>query len=218
MNGRQIVQIDTDGSLTSLVVHGSMGQESVAVNSDGDVYYSAFGEIRKIEADGTTTHYATLSPERMVFGGDGNLYAVQFGADRQYALYRVKGVDQVEMLSKGFNGESFGDQPVLLVKGPAGDIYALSQANRKFYKLNEDGTGIEIGVLRGVPVALTMSPTTEIFYYVSGYRIFSFDLEMNFKMIGNYINGDPWAMAFSPDGDSLYIAESGVIDQIIIRE
>jgi len=221
LNGRQLLRVSPEGEAAPAVEHGSAGREAVAVGSDGVVYYTAFGEIYRLEADGSTAHYASVQAQRMVVGNDGYLYATQIGNDGQCSIVRITGVDQVETVATGFDGDAFGGTEVFLMHGPGSDLLVIVQASGNLYQMTLEGEAELIGSAGNVSVA-SASPTTGIVYFISGppqaYMLKSIDLEGNIRILGGGFVGDPWGMAVSPDGQHLYIAESGAIDRIYLGE
>lgn len=217
VNGRQLLGIDPDGGAAPLVEHGSASRDAVAVDQQGVIYYTAFGEVFRLEPGGDPDHFSSITTERMIVGGDGYLYAASQAQDGTRSIVRITGVDQVETVATEFNAEPFEQHELYLMRGPGNDLLVYVRATGNVYRMSPEGSASLVGFV-GFASPAAASPTSGTVYFMAGYTLKSLDLEGNVRILGEGIDGDPWGMAVSPDGRYLYIAESGAVDRIIVGE
>lgn len=203
---------------------------AVAVDQEGVVYLGMpTGEIVRLERDGSFSHYASLFTRRMTFGEDNNLYAVTGEWEDPKPIVRISGVDAVEPFVSEIAGDLLGqgeDTPygtsmVHVGRGPGG-LYAYDESHSRVYFVDFDGEG---NLIADVPLAtagvgvMAASPDGDIFVLPHGpYELYRIDPEKGQpERYATGITGDPWGMAVSPDGEWLYVAESGAINKIPLR-
>lgn len=222
LNSGQVLRIEPDGQISAAIVHGSAGRDAVAVDAQGVVYFSAFGEIWRLEADGSSSHYAAIQAERMVFGPDGALYATQVDQGGRRVIARITGVDQVETIATSFDEDDFRRNDIFLMPGPEDDLLVLVQASSNLYRMALDGQAELIVQIPGMVNPVTASPTSGVVYFImvnpDRYTLKSIDPDGNIRILGTGFSGDPWAMVVSLDGGNLYIAESGAIVRLDLGE
>jgi sugar lactone lactonase YvrE len=223
MNTMRVLRFKSDGETEVLLDHGFGGRTAVALGLDGVVYIGLpTGEIVRLEADGRTSHYASLLTRRMVFGTDGALYAIVGDYGESKSIVRITDVDTYSTLAAEIDGKSlgFGDAHI----SPALDtgFYVFTEQERNLFFVDYAGQGYLIANLRdlggGGPAVMAASPVTGDIYCIphGPYTVFRIDAEGNSEEVASRVFGDPWGMVVSHDGKWLFVAESGVIDRIPI--
>jgi hypothetical protein len=217
----QIQRINANGSVNVVLDHGSGGRTALAIDNNGVVYAGLpKGEIVRLEADGTSTHYADLMTERMAFGADGALYAVAGRQGEDKSIVRITGVDTFTVIATQLAGIELGRGPSHI--SPALDkgfyIYMGWTCDLLFMDFNGQGRLIanlsQLGCYG--PALMSASPVTGDIYLIpfGGYELFHVTPDGQFTKIATRLLGDPWGMAVSLDGKWLYVAEYGVVDKI----
>jgi sugar lactone lactonase YvrE len=225
LNAGQVLKINPDQSVEVYLQHESAGRTAVAVDSQGAVFLGLpRGEIVRVEADGSLSHYADLLTRRMVFGADGFLYAVVGDYEQSKTIVRISGVDSYATLATKINGTALGSGEVHLSPALDQGLYVFSERGRNLYFLDFQGQGRLIANLQslggGGPVVMAASPVSGDIYYIphGPYILFRIDPEGHSREVAYGVFGDPWGMVVSQDGQWLYVAESGVIDLIPIGD
>jgi sugar lactone lactonase YvrE len=218
INGQKIWRFEPDGSAKVILEGGSRGRTAVAVDVEGNLFAGfPWGVIATVDGEGNATDYASLLTRRMVFGGDGALYAAVGDYGQPKAILRITGPETFTVIAESVAGTPLGNGDVHL--SPAGDdgLYALTEQDRNLYRIGFDGHGelVKSLPMGGGPAIMAASPTTgEVFYISHGpYEVIGVTGEQTRK-IATHVWGDPWGMVVSADGEWLYVAESGAIDRI----
>jgi sugar lactone lactonase YvrE len=225
INNRQIVKINQNNEVEVLHQHGSNGRVAIAVD-ENDVVFLGMpnGEIVRLEADGSLTHYADLLVQRMVFGANGVLYAVTGDHDQPTSLMSITDVDTKKVLATELDGIPLGDEDIEISPALEQGLYVFTEWGRNLYFLDFEGQSQLIVNLQdlggGGPVVMAVSPINGDIYLIphGPYAIFQIDMNGNHQKIASGIFGDPEGLAISHDGKYLFIAESGVIDKIPLSE
>ncbi len=193
------------------------------MNSAGTLFLGTpQGEIVRLEEDGSTTHYASVSTQRMVFGADGTLYAAAQRGDATQ-IVRITGADAVQPLGGAMGQVALAGWGVHLAAAPEGGLYVYEERSRTLYFTGFDGEYRVVADLSalsgGGPAMLAVAPDGRVFYIPHGpyvlYQIMPDGTPVEFAY---GIFGDPWGMVASPDGQWLYVAELGAIDRIPIGQ
>ena len=220
-NSRQVLRIEPDGNVEVLLEHNSAGRVAVAVDEDGVLYLGMpYGEIVRLEADGSLSHYAPLLTRRMVFGSDGSLYAVVGDYDHPMSIIRVTDVDVFTTIVTEIDGTALGDREAHISPALKDGLYISTEGDRNLFFVDFDGQGHLIANLRtlggGGPAVMAASPVDGNIYLIphGPYDVYRIDSEGKSEVVASGVFGDPWGMVVSNDGKWLYIAESGAIDKI----
>jgi sugar lactone lactonase YvrE len=220
-NQRRILRIDPDGGMKVLLDHGFEGRAALALDSGGTVYAGLpSGEIVRLEADGSATHYARLLTRRMTIGADGALYAVVGNYGRNKSIVRITGVDAFETVATEIGGVPLGDGDSHISPALDEGLYVYVERTCDLLYLDFSGQGRVIVNTRqlgcGGPALMAASPVSGEVYLISHgpYKLYRITPDGQSQEIARNIFGDPWGMAVSPDGKWLYVAESGAVDKI----
>ena len=216
------MRINPDGTAEVVLGHGAGGRTALAVDENGIVYAGLpYGEIVRIEADGTSTHYASLLTRRMTFGADGALYAVVGDYGQTKSIVRITGVDTSEEVATEIGGIALGNGESHISPAQDKGLYVFIEGTRDLLFMGFNGEGrliVNVSSLGGSsgPAVMAASPVTGDIYLVphGPYKAFVISPEGSREEIAYRIFGDPWGMAVSRDGKWLYVAESGAIDKI----
>jgi len=220
----QLMRIMPDGTVSILHEYGAGNIASVAVDESDAVYLGAGFEIARIESDGINSPYADLTVQRMVFGPDGVLYAVEMREiTRPAQIVAITGAGEVEVLAADLDGRSFGTGELHIAPALDEGLYVYSSTTLTLYFLDFEGRWTQIADLsdlQGGIVAMAASPTTGDVYLVphGQYILYRITPEGEVTRIAAAIPGDPWAMVISQDGSRLYVSESGAINVIAIDD
>jgi sugar lactone lactonase YvrE len=180
------------------------------------------GEIVRIEADGTATHYARLLTRRMTFGADGALYAVAGDYEQNKSIVRITDVDTFTTIATEIGGISLGNGDAHISPALDKGLYVFTERKCDLFFMEFNGQGHLIVNVQslgcGGPAVMAASPVTGDIYFIphGPYKLFRIDSEGNIEEFASGIFGDPWGMVVSHDGKWLYVAESGGIDKIRI--
>jgi len=225
-NTAQLLRIEEGAAPEVVVDHGFEGSVGVAVADDGAVYLGLpYGEIVRVEDDATMTHYADLLSTRMVFGTDGALYAVVGDIDDPNpakSIVRITDVDTHTVFATEIAGISLGDGEVHISPSTDQGLYVYIERERSLFFVDYSGQGNLINDFHrfgGIDEAvMAASPTTDDAFLVihGSYRVLKISSDGTVDLVAIPVPGDPWGMVVSPDGNWLYLAESGVIDKIPI--
>jgi len=223
MNGMQILRFKPDGEMDVLLDLGFDGRSAIALGPDGVVHVGLpNGEIVRLEADGSYSHYASLTTRRMVFGVDGALYAIVGDYGQTKSIARITAVDTFSTLASEIEGIPLGVGEAHISPALDSGFYVFTEQDRNLFFVDYEGQGHLIANLRdlggGGPVVMAASPVTGDIYFIphGPYTVFRIDPEGNSEEVAYNVFGDPWGMVVSHDGQWLYVAESGVIDRIPI--
>ncbi len=221
-NNTQIVRINPDKSVEVILGQYPKGRVGLAIDGKNIVYAGLpSGEIVRIEADGTTSHYANLLTRRMAFGADGALYAVVGDWDQDKSIVRITGVDEHTVVAIQVAGIDLGKGELHI--SPALDkgfyVYIEQSCDVLFMDFNGQGnlvTNVNNLACGGGPAIMASSPVTgDIFLIIHGpYELHRISPDGQSTVIAKGTYGDPWGMAVSPDGQWVFVAESGVVDKI----
>jgi len=222
-NSTQLLHFNPDGEVEVLINYRFEGRTAVAVDDAGTVFLGlSTGQIVRLEADGTLSHYANLLARRMKFGADGALYAGVGDYNQPKSVVRITGVDQFTTIATQINGISLGNGEILISPALDSGLYVLTQTERNLFFINFNGEGHLITNLQPLggsgPVVMAASPVTGDIYFIphGPYKLFRISPEGTSEIYAHGVYGDPWGMVVSDDGNWLYVAESGAIDKIPI--
>jgi len=221
-NARELWRISPEGVVETLLNLDTSGAVSVAVDERGGIYLGLpTGEIVRLEAEGNLSHYATMPVASMVFGADGNLYAAIGEYGKPKSVVRITGTDEYITLFSAIEDEPLGSGDVYLAAGPQGGLYVVHESNWIIYFVDFEGNSKLVTDFRTMgPGAITVSPDGIIYaipFGVAENTVMVFRIDPGEGQVLAYAAGafgDAWAMAVSPDGQWLYVAESGAIDKI----
>ncbi|NSW52791.1 MAG: hypothetical protein HPY85_09825 [Anaerolineae bacterium] len=221
INRGEVWKITPDGERVLVTTLRNTGRITVAFDADDHLFIgTGNGEILRVESDGTTSHYANVVTQRMVFGADGVLYAVS-GYDNQLkSIVAVTGMDTVASLISEVDGVSFGTGGVHIAPALDTGLFVFAEEGRNLFHVDFDGNGSLVAHLNqfgaGGPVAMTSSPLYEEVYLIphGSYDLIGVGMDGSVKELVYDFWGDPWGMVSSPDGKWLYVAESGAIDKL----
>lgn len=223
-NTQELWRISPEGDVEVLAQYGNSGRVGVAVDDHGTVYLGLpHGEISRLEADGNLSHYASLLTRRMVFGADGYLYAAMGDFGQPKSIVRITSVDTLTTLVSEIGGAPLGPSEVHVVPASTEGLYVFDESSRNLYLVDFDGQGHLVANLSllgagGGPCVIATSPTGDVFFIPHGpYKVYRIDSEDSREEYAVNVYGDPWGMVVSPDGQWLYVAESGAIDKIPIK-
>lgn len=218
----ELWSISPDGK-TEVLTQIDEPEVGLAVDDQGNIYLGRpSGEISAFTPDGVLAHYAWLNTWRMTVGTDGYLYAVVGSWGEHKTVVRVTGVDEYELVVSEIEGSPLGPGDVGIDAAPNGGLYLYDPTNRRIVYVDSKGQGSAFSAPQsGASIAATaVSPSGNVFIVPHGlYEVLRFD--PNEGLIRTYARGlvgDPWGLAISPDGQWLYVAESGVIDKIPLEE
>jgi sugar lactone lactonase YvrE len=217
-------RIRPDGTADVIADWDWEGRAAVAVDEAGTVFLGMpNGEVMRMETDGSLSVVATVLTRRMIFGGDGMLYAIAGEMSQPKSLVRIGGDGSVTELATGIDGVPLGNGEAHISRATDTGLYIFTEADRNLFFVDFNGQGrliANLGPLGGWrnPVAMTASPTTgDIFLIPHGpYVLHQISPDGKSREIGFRFFGDPWGMAVSRDGRWLYVAESGAVDKVPI--
>ena len=225
INTARILRINPGGEMEVALDHGSAGRTALAVDSGGVVYAGLpRGEIVRVESDGTATHYARLLTRRMTFGGDGALYAVGGDYGQPKSIVRITDADTTTVVASEIDGISLGVGDAHISAAQDRGLYVYIEKSCDLLFMDFNGQGQLITNLRplgcGGPAVMAAAPVTgEIYLIAHGpYKLYRIDPEGQATEMATGIFGDPWGMVVSPDGQWLYIAESGAVDKLPLTD
>lgn len=218
---KEIVRITASGTIDTLYRYDSDGNVALAVDVAGTIYAGLpNGEIVRLEADGTATHYANVVTERMAFGADGALYAVVGKQGEDKSIVRVTDVDTFTVVTTQIAGIELGKGPSHISPALDKGFYIYSSWTCDLFFMDFNGQGRLIANLKQIgcygPALMAASPVTGDIYLIpfGGYELFHLTPDGQYTRIATRLLGDPWGMAVSPDGKWLYVAENGAVDKI----
>ncbi|NOH03945.1 MAG: hypothetical protein HND47_19255 [Chloroflexi bacterium] len=220
-NNTQIVRINPDKSVEIILGQYPKGRVGLAIDGN-DVVYAGLpnGEIVRIEADGTTSHYASLLTRRMAFGADGALYAVVGDWDQSKSIVRITGEDTYSVVVTQIAGIELGNGDIHISPALDKGFYIYIERSCDLLFMNFNGQGHLVKNIKdlgcGGPGIMAASPKTgNIFLIAHGpYILYRITPDGQFTSIARNVYGDPWGMTVSRDGQWLYVAESGAVDII----
>ncbi len=220
-NAKQVLRIAPDGEVEVLLQHDANGRPAIAVDRAGDVYLGMpYGEIVRLDTNGTLSHYATLLTRRMVFGADGALYAIVGDYSFPKSIVRITEVDQYSTIATQMDGVPLGNGEAQISPALDAGLYVLVPWERKLFFVDFNGQGHLIADLQALGIGggnMAASPVTGDIYLTYGHDyVYRVDPEGGYEEVATGVVGDATAMVVSHDGNWLYVAESGVIDKIPI--
>ena len=217
----QILSIGPDGSTDVVWNYGYAGHAGLAVDGNGALYVGLpIGEIVRIEADGTTTHYASLLTRHMTFGADGALYAIVGDYWQDKSVVRITDVDTFTVIANEIAGISLSGHDSHISPALDTGLYVYIEGSCDLLHMDFNGQGRLIANVKslgcGGPAIMGASPITgEIYLIAHGpYILYRITPDGQSTILARGIFGDPAGMIVSPDGRWLYVAESGAVDKI----
>ncbi|MGB2962948.1 MAG: NHL repeat-containing protein [Anaerolineales bacterium] len=224
-NNWEVLKIKNENDVQVLLQQQTAGRGAVALDENSVLYLGMpYGKIMRLEEDGSLTEYANLLTRRMVFGGDGVLYAVVGNYGQPKYIVGLTDIDTFTTLASEIDGIPLGDGEVHITPALDQGLYVITERERNLFFLDFEGQGYLIANLGnlggGGPICMAASPVSgDIFYVPHGpYIVYRIDPDGKPREFAYNVFGDPWGMVVSQDGKWLYVAESGAIDKIAIPE
>lgn len=221
LNDMRILKISPEGEVEIVLKHNSMARMGIAVDVNDVIYFGTYddGYIKRIEKDGTTTNYAKVYTERMIFGADGNLYAVSLSEGGQSSIVKITGKNQVDTFVKEIDGISLGRRALMISPALDTGLYVYTEDGNNLFYVDFEGNGHLIGNyshIGGSYATMAANPVSgEIYLRTEGgsylYRIYPDGTYVEFT---DNQYADLWGIVVSKDGKYLYTEESGAIDKI----
>lgn len=219
-------RFDPDGSADVILEESGHGRSAVAVNPEGRLFLS-HDELGIVAyQDGEIFPYDGMHSRRMIFGADGNLYAVEGREGELKSIIRISGPGSREVFLTEIAGSPLGREEVHLARAGDDGLYVLTEENCNLYKVDFEGNGEFVQDIAPEcrHAIMASSPVADMIYFLSHestldtfpmrYSLYQFEPGGELTLLSPQIPGDPWAMAVSPGGEWLYVAEVGAINKI----
>jgi sugar lactone lactonase YvrE len=225
VNTGDVTRVNSDGTIDSIFHYGYEGNVALSIDTAGTIYVGMpNGEIVRLEANGSVTHYAQLLTRDMAFGADGALYAVVANWNEPKAIVRITGVDTYAIVTKEIDGISLGNNEIHISPALAEGMYVFTEGQCNLFKMDFEGAGKLVANLNdqgcSAPAIMAASLVTGLVYIIphGPYKAFQVDLNGLVTEYATNLFGDPIGMVVSSDGKWLYVAEAGAIDKIPLVE
>ena len=226
-NTHSIIKFAQGEEPVTIMQDDLISNAALAVNQSGDLFMGlSDGRIVRLEPEGVITTFANFQPFQMVFGIDGALYAVEWQEGGDAKIVRITAQNQSEVWLTEVDGTLLGIGEINLALAEDEGLYIFKQRGRDLYFVDYDAQGylianlLSLGVAgeSGGPVAFGASPLTGNMYFIphGPYRFYELDPSGNAHEIFRGIVGDPAAIVVSPDGQWIFVSESGAIDKLPI--
>ena len=218
----EVIRIKS-GKIESLGNFGCAGNAAIALDRNDKIYVGLpCGKIMTMDQKGHFSNYASLTTDRMTFGADGGLYAIVSGSNNQKSLVRITGKNKYIKLTESIAGLPLGAGEVHIASWKEG-LYIFVESGRYLFRTDFEGKGELINIqptMAGAgPAPITATSDGRVFIIPHGpYDLLFIDAEGSSKVYASGFYGDPWALAVSPDGQWLYVAECGAIDRLEIKK
>jgi sugar lactone lactonase YvrE len=197
------------------------GDVSIVVNEEGLALLGLpHGKILEFNQNGNRSPYASLFTRSMTLGADSLIYAVGGDIGKFKEIVQIDNLGNVKTLAIDVAGTSLGNEDVYITIAQREGFYVFRRENSSLYYLDYDDNSnfiVDLSALTGGgPVVMTASPVTgDIFLGLKGTSvIFRIDPSGNSEIFASGFIGGVSAMAVSPDGKTLFIAEGGAIGRI----
>jgi len=227
----ELWRISPDGNVDVVLLVDHQGRAAdekfaaLATDDAGNLYIGLpNGEIKRRDANGSLTRYAWL-PERvehLAFGSDGRLYAVSGQLGGRKTIFRIVKMNDFEPFLSQLEGQPISGWDVLIETSPDGGFYIYDSSQGKIYSVALDGQARVVVEIDGV-TAMATSRAGNTFLVIHGtesqypdYSVLMMNPAGKIEVYATGVCGDPQALAISPDGHWLYVAENGAIDKIPI--
>ena len=223
-NSYELLRFAPDGKMEVLLTDLPPGRVAVALDSS-DVLFLGFsdGQIKRLEADGSLTFHALQQVEQMVFGRDGNLYAIAGGFRQPKSVVRIDPDGLITTIASELGGQPLGGGGADIFLAPEDDLYVFVEQTLDLFRIDYNGQGglvanlVEMGNEPG-PTAISAGPDGTVYYNPSHiFSLYRLDAAGVGTLLATDIRGDPWSLAVSPDGKWIYIVQTGAIDKIPVR-
>jgi len=189
----------------------------LAIDSKGTIYVNFIdGELSILETDGSLGHFASVSAAQMCCGFDDKIYALT--DENQPKIVCIDGQDSVRTIIGNINGiKGCSLKEIRIAASPNGGIFVYNQSNADLYYITPEGreefyinlkfcnlnTGGNVW-----PWEIAVTEEGEI--YAHSWDLYRIDKEKN-VYIHAFGTTDNNAIEISPDGNWLYIGESGLL-------
>lgn len=203
--------------------------DSLAFGPNGRLYIgTGIGEIVTMDEEGYQSHYADVHATSMAFASDGSLYAASpAGEEGGSEIVRITAADTFEVITDEIAGYRLGAGPLEAFTraeiniDPAANegVYIFDTTHNALLFLSADGSGDLIHRLDAPGFQRTAIAQDGTLYHIThtDFDLYAVDPDGGSHIVAYDLYGDPTELSFGPDGDWLYLAESGAIDIIPIR-
>jgi sugar lactone lactonase YvrE len=197
----------------------------IAVDLDGNIFASedalSVGKrIVKVTPQGVASDYVTnisSTPGRLTVGSDGYLYAL---LPDEGKILQITGA---ETYTDFFTQLGAGSWSTSIAAAPSGGLYVANGQTGEVWYVPETGNShtvvAYIPTLTGPPNAIAVTPAGDVFVQThNNYHLWHITPGGVLQDYAADVFGDPYGLAISPDGSSVYVSRGGSVDRIPVVE